>query len=246
MTKAQYGVRKAQVVLPTRDLLIVPHRDGILTVSHPAFGPNTYNRNLTEMQRTYVHSKELPQISFQEPTTSESISAVKYKFRKRTKFKIFDSNQLQAGRILRTSEGVITNPPRNQKGEVILDMKILKEHIDNAKKIKVGNSHIYLGNKDFGFAPYETFQIDMQECAAFAEGGLARVIEHSAKPAKKLRSIASPNNYPRGVNVWGFEPTNKPVERVLNLDSTGDCGGGRLGVFGNWNGNNGGYAFGVR
>ena len=61
-TQSQYGVRKAQVTIPTRDLLVVPHRDGILTVSHPVFGSNPYDTNVVEMQRTYTHSQELPQI----------------------------------------------------------------------------------------------------------------------------------------------------------------------------------------
>ena len=247
-TQSQYGVRKAQVTIPTRDLLVVPHRDGILTVSHPVFGSNPYDTNVVEMQRTYTHSQELPQISFKEPTTSQSVSATAYEFPQRAKPQIFDKRWLQAGRIVRTNEGIIANPPRDSNGAVIFDLDVLKAYIDNAKKIQVGKSNIYLGLNDFGFAPYETFQTGVQDCDTFAQGGLARVIEHTEGPAENLRAIALPKNYPRGVNVFGFKASKEPVERVLTLDSDRYLGSGRLVVDGGgWYGCYGGvgFAFGV-
>src|SRR3989344_4830719 len=107
-TKTQYGLIKATPSLPIRDLLRVPHKEGVLVVSYPAFGPNCYSKNLKEIQRQYYHSKELPKISFRDSTTSESISVVA-KTKSLTKF--FDPESLQIGRILSTSEGVFANSP---------------------------------------------------------------------------------------------------------------------------------------
>ncbi|MEK6811113.1 MAG: hypothetical protein AABX96_01240, partial [Nanoarchaeota archaeon] len=180
-TDSKYGIRKAQVVLPTRDLLVVPHRGVSLAVSHPAFGPNLYSTNVAEMGGTYSHNSEglnLPQITFREPTTSQSISTAFYGFGEDGEFDakrdIFDPRWLQAGRIVRTSNGVIVNPLRDKNGKLVLNQGDLEAIQKNSKKVPVGKGHIYLGQNDFGFAEYETFQTGVQDCDIFAEGGLAR------------------------------------------------------------------------
>ena len=250
-TNPEYGVRKAQVVLPTRDLLVVPHRGVSLAVSHPAFGPNLYSNNVNEMRKTCTHSKELSQISFREPTTSESVSAAAYDFDKMAKPQILDTRWLQAGRIIRTNKGVIVNPILDSQGKAVLNSGDLEAIKTNSRKIQVGKGHIYLGTNDFGFAEYGTFQTGLQECDAFAQGGLARVIEHTKGVAPNLRAIASPVNYPNGVNVWGFESPKEPIQGVLGLSLARSLGSGRLGVTGGgWVGGYGGgvdvgYAFGV-
>ena len=246
-TDSKYGIRKAQVVLPTRDLLVVPHRGVSLAVSHPAFGPNLYSNNVNEMRKTCTHSKELSQISFREPTTSESVSAAAYDFDKMAKPQILDTRWLQAGRIIRTNKGVIVNPILDSQGKAVLNSGDLEAIKTNSRKIQVGKGHIYLGTNDFGFAEYETFQRGVQDCNTFIEGGLARVIEHTEGKAENLRVIASPKNYPKGVNLWGFEAPKEPVERVLSLGSYRGLDRDGLGVDGNdnWDSNINGYAFGV-
>lgn len=100
---------------------------------------------------------------------------------------------------------------------------------------------------NFGFAPYESFNQGVQDCDTFAEGGLARLLEHAdGKTAENLRKITSPKFYKRGVNVYGFDGDIKePVLRVAGLGSYGGFDNYRLSVNGDhWN-DNLGYAFGV-
>lgn len=250
-TEQPYGIRKASPILPVRDLLIVPHRGKELIVSYSAFGPNSFSANIEEMQKTYTHSQELPQISFREPTTTESISAAAYEFEKRAKPEIFEINWLEAGWILRRQEGVFLNLPRDANGNLMIDEKELKKLIDKAEKIKVEKGNIYLGANDFGFAEYESFQRGVQDCDTFAQGGLARVIENTnEKFAPNLRVIASPRNYSRGIKVWGFDAVEEPALRVVGLYSGRGLDGGGLCVGGFYwvvSGDcDGGYAFGVR
>lgn len=240
MTETKYGIKKAALSLPARDLLIVPHKNRDLGVSSPAFGPNTYNNNLAQMQETYSHLPQYPSISFREPTTSESISVVAYDI-KTTKIEILDPRWLQLGRIVRTSEGVFVNPPKDKEGNVLTNESKLKTLLDKASKI----NGIYLGDNEFGFASYETFERGVQDCDTFAQGGLARVLEHTDKKiAKNFRQIASPEFYKNGVNVWGYDKVNEFVVRVASLGSYRDFGGSGLSVGGSW-GDDDGCAFGV-
>ena len=241
MENVEYGITKAKprnllpeidlLRVPYRDLLRVPYRDGKLVVAYPAFGPNTYKNNLAEMKKDYYHSEQFPNISFTPATTSESISASAYKFGEMAKKQIFNPNWLQAGPIVRTSKGVFSNPPRDKDGNPIIDEKILKSYLNGAKKV----NGIYLveSPRDFGFAPYETFSQGVQDSKEFAEGGLARLLEHSeGKVAENLKEISSPKFYPREVNVFGFDKVKEPVLRVAYLDSIGFFGDGGLHVSG--------------
>jgi len=261
MTEPQherYGIRKAvdfptrDKSLPTRDLLVVPHRGKKLTASYPTFRPNTFDKNVAEMQRAYTHSAELPQITFREPTTSQSVSIANYRFGSDSevdaKRDIFDPKWLQAGRIVRTKQGVIVNPILDAQGNVVLNQGDLEAIKTNARKIEVGNGHIYLGDKDFGFAEYTTFQLGIQDSDTFAQGGLARIVEHTEGLAVNLKAISSKQNYPNGVNIWSFEIPKEPIERVLGLYSDWSLVSGRLNVNGDgWGGwGDDGFAFGVR
>lgn len=252
MEKPNYGIIEAKKPeFPQRNLLRVPHKEGILIVAYPAFGPNTYKKNLEIMSEGYSHSKELPKISFRPATTSKSISAAAYDFENLAKPQIFDSKWLQAGRIVKTSEGVFANPPRDKQGNPITDEKILKYLLDGGfindvffDKAENVNG-IYLGENDFGFAPYETFEKGIQDSGKFAEGGLARILEHTMrKVAKNLKAISSSKNYPNGINVWGFDEVKKPVLRVASLYCDGLLDNNGLRIDGDWSGDNG-YAFGV-
>ena len=238
----QYRITEATSSLPSRSLLGVPHRGKILAVGYPAFGPNNYNGNVADMKRRYSHSKELPNISFRELTTSESLSAVAYDFANLAKPTIFDSNWFQAGRIIRTKDGVAVN---------VANANDIAGQLKSAQKIKVGKGHIYLGTNDFGFAEYKTFERGVQNCDTFAQGGLARVLEHTPEQiAQNLRAIASPKLYKRGVNVLGFDPINELVSRVVSLGSGRYLdydrlgADGRLSVSGSWYDLSSGYALG--
>ncbi len=246
-TQTQYGIIKATPILPTRDLLAVPHRDTRLVVGHPAFGSNTYLGNLDKMQREYIHSQEHPRIRFKEPTTSESVSVCAYEFDKRAKPEILDSRWLQMGRIVRTPKGVFANPPKDANGNPITDEKLLMQLLNGVEE--TGGIYIVEDNadlRDFGYAPHKSFKRGVQNCDTFANGGLARLLEHTKeKTAKNLREIASPKLYKRGVNVWGFDAVNESVLRVAGLGSGRYTEGCRLGVVGYGWSDYGGYAFGV-
>lgn len=250
MTKeTKYGIRKATPSLPARDLLVVPSQKGDLEVGWPAFGPNTYDNNVAEMSGQYAHSVEIPVMTFRPATTAKSLLVAAYKFAELAKPQIFDPRWLQAGRIVRTSEGVFANPPINKNGKVITDESKLKKLLDGGRKIAAGKGNIYFMTapevEDFGFAPYETFERGVQEAGKFVEGGLARVLEHTeGEIARNFEVISSPQFYGLGVNVFGFEPVEEPVSRVVSLGSVRYSGGYWLGVFGDWVGYDG-YAFGV-
>lgn len=241
MTETEYGIIIASP-LPAINLLWVPHK-GIKTgFSHPAFGPSTYSDNLEKMQKQYFHSEELPKISFREPTTAESISAATYDFKKMAKPQILDPNLLRLGRIVKTSEGVFANPPKDEQGNSIIDERTLKSLLNGAKKV----NGIYLCENDFGFAPYETFTRDTQNYDTFADGGLARVLEHTEeKTAKNLRTIASPIFYKKRVQVWGFDEVKKPILEVTGLYSSGGGDGNWLVVSGRSGYDYDGCVFGV-
>ena len=237
MTKEQYGITKATPSLPARDLLRVPHQGKILVVSSPAFGPGTYENNVKEMQKQYSHSAESPQITFRPATTSESISAAAYKFGKMAKPQIFDPRWLQTGYIVRTPEGVFTNTQET-------DEKILNKMLNKVEKV----NGIYLIDDRIAFAPYESFRTGVQDSGDFAEGGLAKALEHTTeKSAPNLREISSSKFYKRGVNVWGYDKVNEPIVRVASLDSDWSIDGDGLDVGGcSWGDVDGGYGFGVR
>lgn len=239
--KGKYGVIKATPVFLVRDLLKVHHKDRELIVGYPAFGPNTYSENLTQMQSRYCHSEEQLDIRFREPTISQSVSVCVYEFGKRTKPE--ESDFFQLGKIIRTSEGFFANPPRNSNGKPIVDEKLLKSNLKGVKKV----NGIYLAENDFGFAPYESFETGLQDCDTFARGGLARLLEHTQqKVAEGFRGIASPKIYPNGVHVKAFSATPEPLLRVVSLDSGRGIIFGWLNVYGDCRIDDGrGYAFGV-
>ena len=249
MTESEYGIAKAAPSLPARDLLRVPHRGKVLVVSWPPFGPNTYARNVEQMPGPYSNSADLPVISFRPATTAESISVAAYKFKSMAKPEIFEPRWLQAGRIVRTSEGVYVNPPIKE-GNPVTDESELKSLLDGGKKIKVGEGNIYFMQapeiRDFGFAEYESFKQGVQDSGDFAKGGLARILEHTMDcPAPNLRKISSSEHYKRGVNVFGLDEVSEPVVSVVSLYSDRYIGGGRLDVGGfDWDGDDG-SAFGV-
>lgn len=226
--KTKYGlIMERKPEFPVRDLLRVPHQGKDLIVSYPAFGPNYSSENIKEMQKTYLHPLTKKKISFRESTIAESISASAYKFRELAKPKIFDDRWLQAGRIVKTPEGIFANPPKDEWGRSVIENNILKQYLNKAKKV----NGIYLvpngefGElRDFGFAPYESFKQGEQSGKDFAvnlkTNGLARVLEHTEnKVASKLKLISSKQNYSKGVNIFNFNYFLEPITTLLNLDN---------------------------
>jgi len=238
MNQAQYGIIRAKSQFPVRELFVVSHGDDALTVSHPAFGPNFYRQNLEEMSRDYSHPRTGEKISFKPATTHESISAVAHGFGEKGEFDakrdIFDPRWLQLGYIVRTQDGVFTNAQ-------IKDEVSLKKLLEKAEKV----NGIYLIDDNMAFAPYETFQREVQDCDDFAHGGLARALEHTPENvAKNLREIASPKHHKKGVNVFNFDSVKEPVLEVASLVSCWVIDGDWLVVVSvGWI--DGGYAFGV-
>ncbi|MDD5650495.1 MAG: hypothetical protein PHF86_08785 [Candidatus Nanoarchaeia archaeon] len=195
------------------DLLRIPHKGKYLTVSYHAFGPNNFKDNVARMKQSYFHPKPGKVISFREPTTSESISVIAYDFEHLAKPKL--QRSFQIGYIVKISEGVFANPPKDKQGNPIIDENILKSYLNNIKKV----NGIYLCENDFGFAPYDSFKQGLQDGNAFAKGGLARLLEHtSEKTAKNFNEIASSKFYKDGVNVSEFE-FKDPILNVVSLYS---------------------------
>ncbi len=236
-----HRIIRAKTQLPVRDLIEIPYNDGVMTSTLEPFGPKSYMANVKAMANPHAHPQYCTQVNFRPASTGESVAIASYMFGDEETFKlketVFNPNWLQAGRIVRTQDGVWTNP----KGQFNEDT--MKRLIVPGKKV----GGIYLLNRNTAFVPYESFKTGAQSHDEFLKLGLARAIEHTLKPkAEKLEAIANNRVYPNGVLVWGFESTSEPTERVLGLDSGRNLVGSRLIVDGDsWNANNIGYAFGV-
>jgi hypothetical protein len=240
MNKVNYGVvKKAELKFPVRNLLVSPHKGKNLTVGYPAFGNDYYKENLTAMAENYSHPLTGEKISFRPATTSESISVAVHGFGKKgevdSKRDILDPRWLQLGYIVRTQDGIFTNT--TEKDESKLNLLL-----NNAEEV----NGIYLLKNGVAFAPYESFKTGVQDCDTFAEGGLARALEHTRdKTAEKIRQMASPEFYEEGVDVWRFDKAKKPILRVVGLDSGGSVGGGWFTLYGDYENVSNGHAFGV-
>ena len=241
--KAEYSlIQEKHAEHPVRRLIsVVGDRNFIASLS--AFGPGTYRNNQAEMQKQYSHPETGKTISFKPATTAETILINAYDFENIAKKEIFDPRWLQLGIIVKISEGFFANVPRDAQGKLITDEKTLKSFLKTSKKV----NEIYLLGNDFGFAPYETLKRGIQEGGTFAEGGLARLLEHSdERTVPNLGEISSSKNYSRGVNVYKFDETSEPLLRVSTLNSGWDLDRELL-VDGNDHGSyRNGYAFGVQ
>lgn len=217
MSKSKFGIMKQeQTQYPIRELVKVPHEEGVLTASYPAFGVNTYKNNIESMSKIYSLNGKI--FSFRPATTSESIAIASYGFGEDGEFDvrrdIFDPRWLQLNHIVRTSEGVYTNITKT-------DENALKALLNGIEKI----NGIYLINDKIAFAPYDSFKRGIQSIEDFAinskTNGLARALEHTPKKvAKNLQKIAS--TYKKNVDVWGFDDVLEPILRVAGLNSFRD------------------------
>lgn len=203
----RYGlIEVKQPEFPTRKLWVVPHDGSALEAS--VFRPNYFSENLAEMHGNHSHPNTGKRISFREATTAESISIVaRHNFKDIAKPTIFNSRRLHLGRCVKNSEGVFTNTD-------VTDDNVLKQFLDKAEKI----NGIYFINDIIIFVPYESFKQGVQDSEEFAEGGLARGLEHTReKMAENLAQISSKKLYRGGVNVSRLDREQKPVARIFEL-----------------------------
>jgi hypothetical protein len=238
----QYRVMQAEVPKALPRSLIQISGDRNFIASFDAFGPNSFNGNVAGMQEQYSHLQTGELTPFREPTTAESILRGAYN-PKNLKSQILNPFWLQLGRIARWDDGVYILGRNVQivirEGQ--LDPQVLRKLRDSAKSV----GEIRLGERYFAFVPYG-FKIGEQSGEEFARGNLAKGLEHVRGIASNLGKIASKENYPGGVYVWGFDSIEKPVLRVAGLGSSGLVVR-RLYVGGNddWLDSSGGYAFGA-
>ncbi len=245
MAKTQYELRRTGTV---EMLSSIPHDGGQLDMA--LFGPNTYYKNVGDMENPSLHSKNLPTI-FTPATTSESISAAIYDLENADNPKIFDPNWLQAGLVFKSSEWVVINPPRSKQGYFVTDEKNLKSILNEAVKIngiyRVPNGKIE-SVRDCSFVPYDSFRQGVQSSEDFARSGLARGLEYvEGGEAPKLKMISANGDFARGIKVFGFD--REDGIRVAWLFSNRGIEDNRLSVCGNgwWDCDVGssGFAFGV-
>ncbi len=250
--KEQYGsIQGKQLEFLIINLCRVKHTDEHnLVTSLDSFGPGYFSNNVAKMQEKYSHPKSGETISLREPTTSESVSRIAYNFTKDSKPKVLDPRWAQMGRIVRASEGVYINPPKDSTGNPIKDERILKLLLNGTKKSNgiytiedkiISLEDLNYDLRDFSFVPYGSFEQRDQSSGDFARSGLARGLEHTTlDKAEKLEAISSKDNYPNGVYVGDFDSLKEPQFKISGLDSVG----GRLDVGGSWDGGSG-HAFGV-
>ena len=229
MAKEKYIIfEENKPEFPVRN--VVQSRDGKIVFS--VFGPKSFYGNVEGMNQFYSHPRTGEKMSFREPTTQKSIALASYDFENFAKPKIFDPKWLQAGRHVKTQEGVFTNTTET-------DEKVLMRLLNGVEKV----NGIYLIDNKGAFIPYDSFKQGVMSSEEFCEQGLARGLEHtSGKKARKLASISK--NYSNGVWVGGWDSVREPIEKFSVLGSV--VGGTRLNVGGiDWGGYGYGFAFGL-
>lgn len=231
MARARYEIMRVQ--FKPKDLIKISGERNLVAVLD-AFGPDKYSRNIAAMGESYS-SPAGERISLRPATTAESVLIVSGDLKNKAHPKNLSLRWLQIGSIATTREGVFANTTE-------ADERKLKALLDKSKKV----NGVYFCEKDcgddVGFAPYETFEQETnQEAGKFAEGGLARILEHTEGSAELLREMAS--IYQVGACVFGFKKVEKPVIRVVGLVSEGDSN--RLILSGGEDPSYGGYAFAV-
>lgn len=250
MAETEPKIIRAQkiVEVPTVKLPFAEH-EGRNLIFH-RFGLGSYRSNVAAMPQKRYRSAQFPKIAFTPATTSQSISIATDDV-DRTKAEILDPNWLQLGLYVKASEGVFLNPPKDERGQVILDEDTLNSYLIGTEK--VNGIYVVKNNdrfRDFVFVPADTYKLREQDHRTFLKGGLARGFEHcSGQSAERLPAIANAELYPKGVYVSdAYKPTNqkgKTEQLVASLYSSRAVRGDRLYVYGYWDGYGDGYAFGV-
>jgi hypothetical protein len=231
------GVNKSEIRNLPIDLVKVPYNGKYIVAAYPGFGQrmagvnfgksNHYN-NLSHMESTYYHSKDLPEITFRGATISEAISIAAFDFRNLAKPKILDSSILYLGHAwLTMEEGIVLGIPDGveyderckEAGERTMgEQSIRKENVKNftekcmKNSKEIGGAWIYDGDdaKNFAFVPYDSFKIGHQDARDFVRGGLAIALEHTHESvAKNLEIISDSSFYKEGVVVGDFREHSK-------------------------------------
>ena len=185
-------------------LLNVPYKGGILTVGGLPFRGKNLQECINSMAQRYINSDTGEIISFREPTSPEVISAVRY--HPRDKGPVFShSHPLCLGRAVCTTKGIYMNPPKDKKGNVILNEEYFKSLLRKSKV--VGGACLYEGEdaKDFGFISYKVIDED-KDNDKFE--GLARILEHTNSIPKNLKRIGS-GEYGGGFEIFDFDEIKK-------------------------------------
>jgi hypothetical protein len=169
------------------NLIKVPHKEGYLIT--PYLNSAYENQFLisNHSRKQYYNSKKYPNVSFREANSSETISILDHYL---SHCYIYgEANDYELGHVIKLSyilieeEGVYVNIPRNSKGSLIDDKRIISSKLEKAQKV----NGIFFCENGLGFAPFETFKIGEQDYETFARGGLARVLEQTKEGiAKKL------------------------------------------------------------
>lgn len=208
--------------LPDISMMIRPHNGKEVRIANFS---GTYYGAIEDMNKHYWHSEDFSDITFAPVTTVESLSYATFGMTENRCLPLFCCDDLNAGIFVRTPEGVYINPGKAIKQvekkhyldhfNLKLDMKYLINQREKATKV----NGIYLGENDFAFAPWKSFNNEREQSPKeFAEGGLARAIEHtSEKIAEKLYKVAS--SYRSTTYVMWFEIPKKPVIGQVHLGS---------------------------
>jgi len=214
----KYRLKEAtlQNNLPDIPLMLRPHKGKNVRIAE-FYG--SYFRTISEMEKHYRHSRYFSDITFTSMTTPESLEHTVFDWDLAQH--LFSTERVNLGIYVRTGEGVYINPGKTitkfetetgGEPKLQLDMEGLTNLRDKAEKI----NGIYLGEDDFAFAPWESFKSsqswnDCLEAKEFAEGGLARAIEHtSEKIAPTLFKIVSSCQYKKILMEYWNAP-KKPV-----------------------------------
>ncbi len=213
----KYGILKGpEMPQSSIDLVRIPHKGKPLIIS-PAFGPSHLKGVLDGMtQGSFYNSEQFPDVRFRKPLIQESISALVFEFESGIGPRTLDLGWLYAGEVMGTEEGIFTNTRERNTDR-------LKQLLNGTTKV----NGIYLINDKIAFAPFESFETGAQEGREFAEGGLARALEHTeTRVAEDLLKILSTENYPRGISISGFDMPGFGVSRDdVKFKSDGYCPG---------------------
>jgi hypothetical protein len=213
MKESEYGYMGATW---STSLYVVPHKGGKLVVGIPMFKGGRLT-NKRDMSKPHMNSAALPNITFRPATTTESISVLLYNYRQLASDYLRGNvwpEDFHIGLTIKTTKGIFVNPPANTYEEGTygddgtVDMFVLERHLSKAKEV----NGIYLGDNDFGFAPYRSFDKGFQSVEKFAKGGLARVLEHASGDAEGIKETLNiSSDHPTGVNVYYEVEHKRPI-----------------------------------
>ncbi len=190
-----------------------------------AFGPGSFFKNVASMRQIHTNLGG-EQIKFRTPSTIESLYLASYDLKNKTKPEILDKggynghslgrgSWLHLGLITISSEGIYANVPDDPNNK--LTEEKLKKLLDKCEKFH----GVYLGEKGFGFVPYDSFRTgNFGSAKEFASGGLARLLEGAKnETAEMLKIMSSDWDYKQGICVAKFETINEPVTKIVGIRS---------------------------